>query len=132
MKSIDEIMDMLDWNNDEETQKQGVELGKQVKNFNVFILPCNSKHYSKNIWDNCAEIICSKTLDEIDTYLYEILTWVQDLNWPGAFKIMDKMKEIKSEEYIASRLDKLIKIVEKIDDEMYEIWLENLREIKNS
>ncbi len=126
-KSIDEIIDMLNWNNDIEIQKQGIEEGKKIVNFNVFFQPRN-KNISKNVWGNCAEIIISKKDKELTPYTYELYSWVQDLNWPGALQIFDKLKQLNSNEYFEKELDKFIEIARLIEDE---IWLENLLDIRN-
>lgn len=47
---------MLSWDSDEETQKKGIELAKNVKCFSVFVLPCGPE-IDKNVWENCAKIM---------------------------------------------------------------------------
>lgn len=61
-------------------------------------------------------------------YTYELYSWVQDLNWPGALQIFDKLKQLNSNEYFEKELDKFIEIARLIEDE---IWLENLLDIRN-
>ena len=56
MIGIDELLDMLDWNNDPTIQAKGIELARDVKTTNPFVLPMDSK-YGKNVWENCAKII---------------------------------------------------------------------------
>lgn len=129
MKSIDEIIDMLSEESDIEIQKLGIKLGKKVKNFNAFIQPCISK-YSYLSWENCAEIICSKTTEELIPYLNELFWWVQDINYPGAYKIEAKLKEMKSNDIVLKKLEKQIKIIQNFERE--EMFLENLLEIRNS
>lgn len=129
MKSIDEIIDMLSENNDIETQKRGIDLGKKVKNFNAFIMP-QSHRLSYIGWDNCAEIICSKSTEELIPYLNELFWWVQDINWPGALMIEAKLKEMKSNEIVLKKLEEYIEILKNMESE--EIFLENLLNIKNS
>lgn len=127
--SIDEIMEMLNENNDVKIQKQGIDLGKKVKNFNVFIQPRNFKN-SELVWENCAEIICSKKSDELFFYDSNLILWARDYNQPGACKIKEKLKEIYSNPMMTNFLDEIIGIVENLEEE--KDLLEMLLEIKKS
>ena len=49
---IDELFDMLSWDSDKETQLKGIELGKRVKCFSVFLRPHGPSH-GKDVWENC-------------------------------------------------------------------------------
>ena len=86
MVSIDYIMSLLDWNNSTEQQTQGIELAKRVKCLNVFLQP-NNYCYGKNVWGNCAKILSARSNEELSPYLTELMMWLQDMNWPGAFCI---------------------------------------------
>ena len=48
-------------------------------------------------WENCAKVICEKTDKELDTYICEMLEWLRDLNWPGAFLIMERLEKMDSQ-----------------------------------
>lgn len=41
--SIDEIMEMLDWNNPEEIQERGVKIAKNVRTISAFMQPDGKK-----------------------------------------------------------------------------------------
>lgn len=45
-------------------------------------------------WENCAKVICEKTDEELDKYTCEMLEWLQDINWPGAFLIMERLEKM--------------------------------------
>ena len=47
MYNIDEIIDMISWN---QSTKKGIALAKNIKK--AFIQPISGK-YNKNVWDNC-------------------------------------------------------------------------------
>lgn len=83
---------MLDENIDQEVQNMGVELAGKIKKIDKFILPMHP-YYNKNIWENCAKIIAKKSDQELEPYLMELLEWLQDLNWPGAFIIIKRLKQ---------------------------------------
>ena len=86
MVNIDYIMDLLDWNNSIEKQEQGIALAKDVKCINVFLQPGCYK-YGKNVWDNCAKILSARSNEELSPYMIELMEWLQDMPWPGAFCI---------------------------------------------
>ena len=85
-------MDLLDWNRTEEEQAEGLRLARQVKAFNVFLQPCDDKN-NKNVWDNCALIISEKDDSDLLVYLPNLFMWIQDLNWPGALCIVDRLQK---------------------------------------
>lgn len=89
---IDDIMKMLDGNNVQEIQDKGIELGKKIECINVFILPLH-QGYNKNIWENCAKILASKSDETLEPYLEHLLEWVEDINWPGALIIIERLKQ---------------------------------------
>lgn len=86
-----EIYSMLDEELKQEVQDRGIELACETREIEKFILPMHP-HYNKNIWANCARIIEKKTDKELERYLPELLEWLQDLNWPGAFEILNRLK----------------------------------------
>lgn len=122
MNDINEIYSLLDWNNDAQTQQQGIEYANKVKDIEFFIQPITPK-YSKNIWENCAQILYSKTDDELKPYLLLLFEWLQDLNWPGAFTICDRINKFEEKDLLNSVKSKCKKLA--INNKDY-IWLENL------
>lgn len=87
-----EIYSMLDEKNDQEIQSIGINFAMEMKDVDKFILPMHP-HYNKNIWENCAKILEKKSDQELKPYLLEILEWLQDLNWPGVFTIIERLKK---------------------------------------
>lgn len=93
MTDIDKIYEMLSWDNSVRTQNKGIKKANKIKSLYVIILPilpCNSKC----VWENCAKVLCQKSISELNPYLTEILKWLQDMNWPGASLIYDKLLTI--------------------------------------
>lgn len=110
MYSIDKIINMLDCvENDKEIQKQGINIGKSVKHFEVFFQP--NYPSGKMTWQNCAEIICSKSNEELEPFLNLMFDWTIDLNWPGALSILKRLTYMtgneKYEKYKNSFFNKL-------------------------
>lgn len=126
MTDIDYIMSLLDWNNSVAGQVKGIKLAENVENINVFLQPCN-KSYSKNVWDNCAKILSTRTDEELSPYLVELLEWLQDLNWPGAFCILDRLQKYADRPSLNRALITCLKYAQATEDE---VWENNLRMLK--
>ena len=127
--NVDEIIEMLNENNDDSIQQRGIREGKKIKNFNVFLQP-RSIENCKLVWKNCAIIISSKSDSELIAYLDELFTWIQDINWPGAVLIEERLKRFNKMDkthFFERELNKKIKVATCIED--YE-WLEQLNKIK--
>ena len=120
-------MDLLDWNNSIEKQEQGIALAKDVKCINVFLQPC-SKNYNKNVWDNCAKILSARSNEELSPYMIELMEWLQDMNWPGAFCIFDRLKEMVNEQLFQYSYTICLKCARALDDETWESNLKMLNE----
>ena len=84
---IDKIFEYLSWENEEDVQKKGIELASKINNLSVLIMPVESK----SIWENCAKVLINKSDDELHLYYVELFAWLQDMNWPGAYLIYDRM-----------------------------------------
>ena len=125
MISINNIMDLLDWNNSEEKQAKGIELARDVKCINIFLQPVDDG-YNKNVWDNCAKILSERSDQELSPYLTPLLKWLQDMNWPGAFCILDRLKKYKRDSLFESTLKNCKKYAEVLDDAA---WESNLKDI---
>lgn len=127
MINIDYIMDLLDWNNSIEKQEQGIALAKDVKCINVFLQP-GSRYYGKNVWDNCAKILSARSNEELSPYMIELMEWLQDMNWPGAFCIFDRLKGMVNEQLFQYSYTICLKCARALDDETWESNLKMLNE----
>lgn len=125
MYNIFEIMNLLDWNNSRDIQQKGIELAKEVKCINVFLQPLNSLH-NKNVWDNCAKILCKKSDDELKPYLIPLLEWLQDLNWPGALIIYERLKAYNDIDAFIFAKDECIKRAVAMNDQ---VWIDNISKL---
>ena len=102
MCNIDEIMEMLDWNKSDEIQQKGIELAKNIKHIASFVLPCES---GKSVLENCAKILADKSDERLRPYLLQLLDWLQDMNWPGAEIILERLKVYVEVESLAFCID---------------------------
>ena len=129
MADIDYILDLMDWNRTEEEQAEGLRLARQVKAFNVFLQPCDKKN-SKNVWDNCALILSEKEDSDLYPYLFELFMWIRDLNWPGAFCIVERLKEYGKRNASFSRdWQEAYTCAQALEDE---VWIENLKMVQHT
>ena len=128
MYNIDDIMDMLDWNRSKEEQEKGLKLARTIKSINVFIQPLDSKH-NKNVWENCAKVLSERSDEELKPYIISLLEWLQDMNWPGAFTIFERLKNYIDKNVFDWSYRVVMNKALKLDDE---IWKENLIELSKS
>ena len=87
---IDTLYEMLDENQPIEVQEEAIREARKIKSLSVLMQPVEYKLS----WKNCAKVICEKTDKELNSYKYEMLEWLQDLNWPGAFLIMERLEKM--------------------------------------
>ena len=125
MKDIDEIYAMLDWNQPNEIQKQGIDYAKNLDLLHLFIQPMDYK-YPKNIWENCSIVVCSKSDAELQEVLVLLMEWIQDLNWPGAFNVFDRLRDYNKNTAFYTAYNECINKAEYDNDE---IWKEILQSI---
>ena len=121
-------MDLLDWNRTEEEQAEGLRLARQVTAFNVFLQPCDKKN-NKNVWDNCALIVSEKEDAILEPYLPYLFAWIQDLNWPGAWCIFERLQEYKKEGMYDFGWQEIYACAQALGDE---VWMENLKMVRHT
>lgn len=122
MVDILEILDMIDWSKPVETQSKGISLASKFENIVPFIQPLTPKH-NKNVWENCAIIISQKSDEKIKPYLVELLEWLQDMNWPGALCILDRLCKYSDNNTIFEAINTCI---EKAKESRDDVWNSNL------
>lgn len=96
-KDIYELLIQLDANKSKAIQENAIEELKKEKDLNIFLQ--SLEPLGKTIWENCASILCSKTDDELIPYIKSLLEWLQDMNWPGAWQILERIEKIPKEKY---------------------------------
>lgn len=125
MTKMNEVLKMLDWNNPQKIQNKGIKLASEILDLNILIQP-NDELFNKNICDNCAIILRDKTDDEIQPYLNQLLEWLQDLNWPGAMIIKERLANYKNTKELISAINVCTDHAFAANDF---IWLDNLNSI---
>ena len=87
---IDTLFEMLDERKPIEVQEDAIREARKIKSLSVLMQPVEYKLS----WKNCAKVICEKNDEELNSYKYEMLEWLRDLNWPGAFLIMERLEKM--------------------------------------
>ncbi len=129
MTDIDTIMGMLSCDREESVQEEGRKLAKNIESLGAFIQPM-SIHFNENVWENCALIISERTDRELLRYSGELFMWLQDLNWPGAKCVFDRLKFFQGEEkyWLNRYVDSRLKYICCEEDKS---WKNNLQELRN-
>lgn len=94
--TLDEIYESFIWDSSYTNEEQeakilaGIKEAIKYKYLYPFIQPIIPEK-SKCIWEPCAQVIALKTDEELKPYLPLLFEWLQDLNWPGAYTIFDRL-----------------------------------------
>ena len=123
--SIDEIMDLIQWDQPETEQQRGIAMAREVRCLKAFFQP-GSREYGKNVWDNCAEIICERSDEELRYYITDMLLWLEDLNWPGAELIQERLKQFREVNMLVMYLNDWVPALNKLGKRA---WLSAIAEI---
>lgn len=102
MNDIENIYKMLNWENTDETRTEGFRLAKKIEDLSLLILP----PAAPSVWECCAQVLCEKTDIVLEPYLDSLLEWLQDLNWPGALIILERLKDFSGEKLKKPFLDR--------------------------
>lgn len=122
MVCVNTLMQMIDWNAPPEVQAKGRLLAREITNIDVFLQPL-TPFYSKNVWENCAIILSERNDDELEPFLFEMLEWLQDMNWPGATCILSRLLKYENEQILMQVVESCL-LKAKISHD--NIWERNL------
>ena len=125
MTNIDRIMYLLDWDRTPAEQREGLSLAREVVCINAFFQPIGPS-YSKSVWDNCATVICERSDQELQPYLTDMILWLQDLNWPGAEQIQQRLIAFGDVDRLALLLNSIVPALEKLGKSSWLIFLSDL------
>ena len=124
MPDINKIYKMLSWKNSLAVQLEGIRLAREINDLSLLIQP----PADPSVWEHCAKILCEKTDSEIEPYLDELLEWLQDLNWPGALTIVERLKKFSGEK-LKKPLENAIIKSNKMDSNEGLMWRDYLSEL---
>lgn len=124
MDDIQKIYKMLNWENSDETRTEGFRLAKQINNLSLLIMP----PAAPSVWEGCAQVLCEKPDIVLEPYLDSLLEWLQDLNWPGALLILERLK-IFSGKMLKNPFMACFTRANNLNNEEGLIWLDYLSEL---
>ncbi len=125
MTDIDRIMYLIDWKRSPEEQQEGISLAREIVCIKAFFQPA-SLEYSKSVWENCAAIISARSDEELRPHITEMILWLEDLNWPGAEQIQQRLIAFKDVSMLAIILDSIVPDLEKLEKSS---WLEFIADL---
>ena len=105
-------------------QNIGLSLANKVKDLNFLIMP----PAPPLVWENCAKALYEMSDDKLEKYLPSLLEWLQDLNWPGALVISDRLK-IFSREKLEKPFIDCVLYADSLNNEEGCRWLDYLSEL---
>ena len=117
-KDIEKIYKMLNWENPPSIRLEGARLAREVHDLSLLIQP----PAPPSVWEYCAEILSEKSDVALEPYLDKLLEWLQDINWPGAFTIVNRLK-IFSGEKLKQSLENAIAESNKMPNEERLRWI---------
>lgn len=120
--SFDDIMKMLSWNAPGKVQQKGLALAKKTGYAGWYFSPM-LEGKQKDVWENCARVISGHSDEELTPCLMKCFIWLQDMNFPGAQHIADRLHSFKKTEALDREKEKAMQIARLIGDED---WTENL------
>lgn len=124
-RAIEHIFNMMNWNNPEDVQVEGRKIAAETGLIEPFLQPLTPR-YNKNVWDNCAAVLAEKSDGEQTAYLPQLLEWLQDMNWPGAFCILERLKHYSDKKALD---EEIAKTKVKAENEKDDVWVSNLNDI---
>ena len=114
MNDIGHIMSLLDWNRNMSDQDLGVKLASKINDIRAFLQP--GYPYGKRVWEGCARILADRSDEELAPYLCELLEWLEDLNWPGCFVIINRLIHFNAD-YLVDCFLNAINVAQKRPDD---------------
>ena len=126
MHYFDDFYSRLSWGQPEEIQRAAIEEAGSIQNLWLFIQPMVFPN-PKAVWENCAIILAKRTDSELAPYLNQIFEWLQDLSWPGAIIIHNRLLDME-EQMCSEQLSRSQKQAQRENDDE---WLFNLKYLQD-
>lgn len=130
MSDIDRIMWLIDWNRSESEQQTGISLARDISCINAFFRPIG-QGYSKSVWDNCAIIIAERSDEELAPYISDMLLWLEDLNWPGAEIIQNRLIQFRDVEILSLHINEIVPVLQTLKRDSWLIFIAELLQNKD-
>lgn len=127
MSDIDRILELIHWNRTDEEQQKGIDLASDMICIKAFFQP-SGPNGGKGVWDNCAEIVCRRPDEELKYYISDMLLWLEDLNWPGAERILQRLIEFQDVNWLSMSLNHMVPALSLLGERSWLFFLSDLLE----
>lgn len=124
MDNIHNIYKMMNWKNSTQIRAEGIRLAKDINDLSLLIQP----PADPSIWECCAQILYEKSDSDLEPYLIGLLEWLQDLNWPGALIILERLKFFSGKKLKKAFTDCFAR-ADNLNNNEGLIWLDYLSEL---
>ena len=78
------------------------------------------------LWENCAKVLYKKSDEVLAPYLSALLEWLEDLTWPGAVIILERLKKYRDMEKLVFALKECVTRAYITEEKM---WLVHMSEL---
>lgn len=121
-EEINSLISNLKWDNSTEVQQEAIEKLIQIdeKYIGLLIQPIDKKH-----WENAALVLKKIGYPRNKLAIPGLLEWLKDLNWPGAWTVLETLQSIDIEVLLPHIKNAINEATEKND----EMWLMALKEL---
>lgn len=85
MEDIYQLLRQLHWDTPNDELELAKDKLKELQEHELVILV--QPLLDKSLWDNAADLLVEIGYPKIKSILYELLSWLQDMNWPGSYSI---------------------------------------------
>ena len=89
------------------------------------ILPAREK----GLFQRCAFIISKMPIDFIAKHAVELMEWFQDLNWPGAALIQQRLILFSKTEMLAAIVNRMVRSLSILADD---VWLNSIKGLEQN
>lgn len=118
----------LDRNRPLDVQSKGLYLAETLVSIKPFIQPTQYNNCN-DIWENCAVIVAKQSDDILSPYLEELLSWLKNMNTPGALHIFNRLNSYSDQYCLCKSIDSCLKKARDCKDDE---WINNLIALKRS
>lgn len=114
------LIDDLDWDATPEEAENAIEKLVNLDDDKLYLLlqPRCDKRY----WDTAAIVISKIGYPRIESIIPGLLRWLQDMNWPGALKIVETLQKVDKNVLIYYIEQALLK-AKSTDDTLWITWI---------
>lgn len=125
MTDSNTILRDFDWNKPVEIQNDALNRSLQVEDISIFIQP-HTDEYNKNVWENCAKALAMRSDSQLEKHLIPLLEWLQDMNWPGAEIIAERLNSFSDKTELKASYDICVNKAMLSDDTDWLYWLSKI------